>query len=69
MLFWCGNFINNSNLWRFFNKTNYFPTPSLICLPIYLKIKVIFVTLIGGLVPYEISKMTLGLLNYFLFVF
>ena len=37
-----------------------FPTPSLICLPIYLKIIVIFVTLFGGLVGYEISKMRLG---------
>ena len=37
-----------------------FSTPSLICLPIYLKMIVIFVTLIGGLVAYEISKMRLG---------
>ena len=37
-----------------------FPTLSLICLPIFLKIIVIFVTLVGGLVGYEISKMRLG---------
>ena len=34
-----------------------FPTQSLIFLPIYLKILVIFETLIGGLVGNEISKM------------
>ena len=37
-----------------------FPTPSIICLPIYLKIIVIFVTLVGGLIGYEISKIGLG---------
>nr|AVN67491.1 NADH dehydrogenase subunit 5 [Panchlora nivea] len=37
-----------------------FPTPSLICLPIYLSMMVIFVTLLGGLVGYEMSKMSLG---------
>nr|YP_009250305.1 NADH dehydrogenase subunit 5 [Panchlora nivea]AMW91060.1 NADH dehydrogenase subunit 5 [Panchlora nivea] len=37
-----------------------FPTPSLICLPIYLKMMVIFVILVGGIIGYEMSKMSLG---------
>ena len=37
-----------------------FPTSSLICLLIYLKIIIIFVTFIGGSVGYVISKMRLS---------
>jgi NADH-ubiquinone oxidoreductase chain 5 len=36
-----------------------FPTPSIICLPFYLKILVIFVSLIGGWVGYEFSRVNL----------
>nr|AVN68307.1 NADH dehydrogenase subunit 5 [Panesthia angustipennis] len=37
-----------------------FPTPSYIFLPIYLKTLVIMVSLIGGLIGYELSKMGVG---------
>nr|WGO58023.1 NADH dehydrogenase subunit 5 [Rhabdoblattella disparis] len=37
-----------------------FPTPSFICLPMILKMLVILVSLIGGLIGFEISKLKLG---------
>nr|YP_010946499.1 NADH dehydrogenase subunit 5 [Diploptera punctata]WGO57217.1 NADH dehydrogenase subunit 5 [Diploptera punctata] len=37
-----------------------FPTPSFICLPLYLKLLVIFVSVTGGLVGFEISKLSIG---------
>nr|YP_192895.1 NADH dehydrogenase subunit 5 [Gryllotalpa orientalis]AAT64926.2 NADH dehydrogenase subunit 5 [Gryllotalpa orientalis] len=36
-----------------------FPSPSMICLPLYLKFLTLFVMLVGGFVGYEISKMKL----------
>nr|URX53287.1 NADH dehydrogenase subunit 5 [Glyptotermes sp. 11 AB-2022a] len=37
-----------------------FPTPSMICLPLYLSFLTIFVSLLGGWIGYELSKMKLG---------
>nr|UQJ75229.1 NADH dehydrogenase subunit 5 [Tauritermes triceromegas]URX54052.1 NADH dehydrogenase subunit 5 [Tauritermes triceromegas] len=37
-----------------------FYTPSMICLPFYLKFLVIFVSLLGGWIGYELSKSNLG---------
>ena len=37
-----------------------FPTPSFICLPIYLKLLVIMVSLVGGWFGYELSKLKVG---------
>nr|AVN67976.1 NADH dehydrogenase subunit 5 [Neolaxta sp. B107] len=37
-----------------------FPTPSFICLPLYLKTMVITVSIFGGLLGYELSKSTVG---------
>nr|URX52709.1 NADH dehydrogenase subunit 5 [Cryptotermes sp. 1 AB-2022a] len=37
-----------------------FHTPSMICIPFYLKFLVIFVSLLGGWIGYELSKFNLG---------
>nr|AVN68360.1 NADH dehydrogenase subunit 5 [Opisthoplatia orientalis] len=37
-----------------------FPTPSFVCLPLYLKMLVIIVSIIGGWIGYELSKSSLG---------
>nr|AVN67965.1 NADH dehydrogenase subunit 5 [Pycnoscelus sp. B103] len=37
-----------------------FPTPSFICLPMYLKLLVIMVSLVGGWFGYELSKLKVG---------
>nr|URX53675.1 NADH dehydrogenase subunit 5 [Postelectrotermes sp. 1 AB-2022a]URX53740.1 NADH dehydrogenase subunit 5 [Postelectrotermes sp. 1 AB-2022a] len=37
-----------------------FNTPSMVCLPFYLKFLVIFVSLLGGWIGYELSKLNLG---------
>nr|YP_010946486.1 NADH dehydrogenase subunit 5 [Cyrtonotula maculosa]WGO57204.1 NADH dehydrogenase subunit 5 [Cyrtonotula maculosa] len=37
-----------------------FPTPSLICLPLFLKLLVIMVSVMGGLMGYELAKSNLG---------
>nr|WGO58010.1 NADH dehydrogenase subunit 5 [Rhabdoblatta densimaculata] len=37
-----------------------FPTPSLICLPLYLKLMVIMVSITGGWLGYELAKSSLG---------
>nr|UQJ75138.1 NADH dehydrogenase subunit 5 [Rugitermes sp.] len=37
-----------------------FDTPSMICLPMYLKLLVIFVSLLGGWLGYELSKLNLN---------
>ena len=37
-----------------------FPTPPFICLPIYLKLFVIIVSLVGGWFGYELSKLKFG---------
>nr|URX53428.1 NADH dehydrogenase subunit 5 [Rugitermes unicolor] len=37
-----------------------FDTPSMICLPLYLKLLVIFVSLLGGWLGYELSKLNLN---------
>lgn len=40
-----------------------FPTPYIICLPIYIKLLTLFVCLIGGLIGYLISNVSLFYLN------
>lgn len=37
-----------------------FPTPPLICLPLYLKLLVIFVRIVGGWIGFEISRLSVG---------
>nr|AVN67375.1 NADH dehydrogenase subunit 5 [Diploptera punctata] len=37
-----------------------FPTPPLICLPLYLKLLVIFVSIVGGWIGFEISSLSVG---------
>nr|YP_009227636.1 NADH dehydrogenase subunit 5 [Gryllotalpa unispina]AGO20454.1 NADH dehydrogenase subunit 5 [Gryllotalpa unispina] len=38
-----------------------FPSPSMICLPFYLKFLTLFVMLVGGFVGYEVSKMSINM--------
>nr|URX52923.1 NADH dehydrogenase subunit 5 [Glyptotermes sp. 5 AB-2022a] len=46
-----------------------FPTPSMICLPFYLKFLAIFVSLVGGWLGFELSSMNLGGLLISLFFY
>nr|YP_010946304.1 NADH dehydrogenase subunit 5 [Allacta bimaculata]WGO57022.1 NADH dehydrogenase subunit 5 [Allacta bimaculata] len=42
-----------------------FCTPKLIILPFYLKMLIIFVSVVGGLIGYELSKMNIGICLFF----